>query len=246
MAEKTFEAKDFISQPYKTCPKCGHKSFGIFSIDGSSYSRRCRNCWQMESRFDLPKLRKKIIYLDQYVISNLMKLDNPALQRNDSLKTNSFWQELRDLLLELRRLQLIVCPDSASHVSESRISPFNTELKKTYEALSSGITFKPFELIRSGQIGELAWAWSEGREPIFEFDARGVLDRDPNQWSERYYFTFQDNPFMIPDKLKRLALTYTLTSLECSGTSGPRKRGRSCIGMTWNGKAIKDTSAQRL
>lgn len=156
----------------------------------------------MANRIPLPKLNKRIIYLDQYVVSNLMKLDNPVHQRNDSLKTNPFWQELRDLLMELRRMQLIVCPDSASHVSESRISPFNAELKKTYENLSSGITFQSFDSISSLQIGELARAWSDGRKPVFRFNARDVLHKDPNEWSERYYITFQDNPFIVPNEIK--------------------------------------------
>ena len=198
----TFDPRDFISPPYQTCPRCGRETFGVLNIDGKSYSRRCRDCWHLVTRIPLPKLRKRLIYLDQYVVSNLMKLDNPQLQRNDSLRSNPFWQELRDLLMELRRLQLIVCPDSASHVSESRISPFNAELKKTYENLSGGITFTSFEAICSDQIGELAWAWSEKREPAFDFDPRDVLSDDPNQWSKRYYFTFQDNPFIIPDEIK--------------------------------------------
>lgn len=201
MPKSTFDPRDFISPPYRTCPQCGHEAFGVLNIDGTSYSRRCRDCWHLVTRIPLPKLRKRLIYLDQYVVSNLMKLDNPELQRNDSLRSNPFWQELRDLLMELRRLQLIVCPDSASHVSESRISPFNTELKKTYENLSGGITFTSFEAICSNQIGELAWAWSEKREPAFDFDPRDVLSDDPNKWSKRYYVTFQDNPFIIPDEI---------------------------------------------
>ena len=135
----------------------------------------------MVKRIPLPPVRKKIIYLDQYVVSNLMKLDNPTLQRTDKLAANPFWQELRDLLTELRDLQLIVCPDSTSHVSESRISPFNAELKKTYEHLSGGITFNSFSDISNSQIGELARAWSEQREPIFNFDTCGVLSDDPNK-----------------------------------------------------------------
>lgn len=202
MAEAKFDPKNFILPPYRTCPKCGEETFGVLTISGNSYSRRCRDCWHMVNRLPLPKLNKKIIYLDQYVVSNLMKLDNPLHQRNDSLKTNPFWQELRDLLIELRRLQLIVCPDSASHVSESRISPFNAELKKTYENLSGGITFQSFESISSLQIGELARAWSDGREPVFRFNARDVLRKDPNEWSERYYITFQDNPFIVANEIK--------------------------------------------
>ena len=200
--EKTFSVRDFIMPPYKTCPKCGQDTFGVLTIDGTRYSRRCRNCLHLVDRLPLPPLHKKIIYLDQYVVSNLMKLENPDLQRNDSLKTNPFWEELRTLLMELRQAQLIVCPDSASHVSESRISPFNAELKKMYELLSSGLTFNSFESIQSRQIGELARAWSEGREAHFEFNPREVLSEDPNQWSKRYYITFQDNPFVVPDEIK--------------------------------------------
>ena len=156
----------------------------------------------MANRLPLPKLNKKVIYLDQYVVSNLMKLDNPVYQRDGFTKDKTFYQELRDLLMELRRMQLIVCPDSASHVSESRISPFNAELKKTYENLSSGITFQSFESISSLQIGELACAWSDGCERVFRFNARDILNKDPNEWSERYYITFQDNPFIVPNEIK--------------------------------------------
>ena len=202
MGERTFNIRDFIMPPYKMCPNCGQDTFGVLTIEGTRYSRRCRTCLHLADRLPLPPLRKKIIYLDQYVISNLMKLENPALQRNDNLRTNPFWEELRALLMELRQAQLIVCPNSASHVSESRISPFNAELKKMYEHQSSGLTFNSFESIQSRQIGELARAWSDGREPHFEFNPREVLSDDPHQWNKRYYITFQDNPFVIPDEIK--------------------------------------------
>lgn len=207
MAEKTFDPRDFISPPFKACPKCGHETFGVLTISKDSYSRRCRDCWHMVSRIPLPPVRKKIIYLDQYVVSNLMKLDNPALQRTDKLAANPFWQELQDLLTELRDLQLIVCPDSASHVSESRISPFNAELKKTYEHLSDGITFNSFNDICNSQIGELARAWSEQREPVFDFEPRRVLSDDPDKWDQRFFITFHDNPFVIPANIKAARAT---------------------------------------
>ena len=80
----------------------------------------------------------------KFVVSNLMKLDNPGLQRTDRLVKEVFWTDLRDLLLQLRQMQLICCPNSGSHVVESRISQFNDELKKTYEALSGAIHFHSF------------------------------------------------------------------------------------------------------
>lgn len=204
MAGTTFDVRRLISPPYIKCPKCGNDALGVLapSISARGYSRRCKMCLHLVDRCPLPELRKKIIYLDQYVISNLMKLENPALQRNDNLKTRPFWQELYGLLMELRQLQLIICPDSASHVDESRISPFNAELKKMYEHLSSGTTFDSFQAIRSKQILEIACAWVENREPAFNFEPRSVLSKDPNEWAKRYYTVFQDNPFIKPDEIK--------------------------------------------
>jgi hypothetical protein len=76
------------------------------------------------------------------------------------------------------------------------------QLKKTYEALSGGITFDAFDSIKSLQICELAHAFSEGREPQYDFDPSSVLSRDPNEWNERYYIACRDNPFIVPAQLK--------------------------------------------
>ena len=200
MAE-SFNPRNMISPPFKSCPACGKEEFGVHLISANRYMRRCRDCWHNQY-FPLPKLRKKIIYLDQFVVSNLMKLDNPGLQRNDRLTKETFWTELLDLLLQLREMQLICCPNSGSHEAESRISLFNDELKKTYEALSGGIKFKSFHDISTDQIGELALAWSENREPQFDFDPRHVLTKDPDEWAERFYIVFGNNPFVIPAELQ--------------------------------------------
>jgi hypothetical protein len=98
---------------------------------------------------------------------------------------------------------MICCPDSGSHEEESRTSPFNAELKKTYEALSGGITFEVFDSIKSMQIGELALAWAEHREPAFDFNSRNILSNDPNGWNERFYIVCGDNPFISAARLRQ-------------------------------------------
>jgi hypothetical protein len=203
VSEKKFDPRDLISPPWKACPACGKDKFGVGLISGSRLMRRCRDCWHKRD-YQLPKLRKKIIYLDQFVISNLMKLKNPATKGHATVAADPFWRELHDLLFQLRQLQMICCPDSGSHVEESRTSPFNAELKKTYEGLSGGITFKAFDSIKSEQIGELALAWSEGREPAFDFDPRGILSKDPNEWNERFYIVVGDNPFISEARLRQV------------------------------------------
>jgi transcription elongation factor Elf1 len=203
MAERIkIDPRDFIGEPYRTCPKCGHETFGILSISRSEYTRCCRECWN-KADFHVPEVRKKIIYLDQFVISNLVKLKNPKTPAQTKLAADPFWQELYDLIFQLRYLQMICCPDSWSHEEESRISNMNADLKKMYEQLSGGNSFHQFNDIKSEQIGELALAWSEGREPQFDFDPRSVLYKDPDEWNERYFITFQDNPFVTKTGIRQ-------------------------------------------
>jgi len=203
MPEKGFDPRDLLSPPWKTCPACGKDKFGVGLISGSCLMRRCRDC-SYKQDYQLLQLRKKIIYLDQFVISNLMKLENHTTKGHATVAADPFWRELHDLLFQLRQLQVICCPDSGSHVQESRTSPFNAELKKIYEQLSGGITFTAFESIECQQIGELALAWSEGREPAFDRDPCGVLSKDPNEWNERFYIVVGDNPFISEARLRQV------------------------------------------
>ncbi len=116
MPEKKFEPRDLISPPWKTCPACGKDNFGVVIISGSELVRRCRDCSHKRD-YKLPKLRKKIIYLDQFVISNLMKLKNPATKGHAAVAADPFWRELHCLLFQLRHLQMICCPDSGSQTA---------------------------------------------------------------------------------------------------------------------------------
>jgi hypothetical protein len=197
-----FNPRDMIMPPFKTCPKCGKTEFGVHGIHGDRVLRRCRDCWYHHN-VRLPPIHKKIIYLDQFVISEFAKLKNPAARGHEKVRANPFWQQAYDLLFQLRQLQMICCPDSWSHQEESRISSINADLKKMYENLSGGITFGSFDGIKSMQIAELARSWVERREPVFDFNARRVLSSDPNEWNQRYYITFQDNPFVIPANILR-------------------------------------------
>jgi hypothetical protein len=203
MPEKGFDPRDLISPPWKICPACGKDKFGVSIIRGSHLMRRCRDCWHKQD-YELPQLKKKIIYLDQFVISNLMKLENPATKGHATVAADPFWRELRDMLFQLRHLQVICCPDSGSHEEESRTSPFNADLKKTYEALSGAITFKAFDSIKSQQICEITLAWLEGREPAFDFNPEGILSSDPNDWNEHFYIVFGDNPFVSEPQLRHM------------------------------------------
>lgn len=106
-------------------------------VSGKHYVRRCRECWFTET-YGLPVIKKKIIYLDQFVISEMMKAVNDKLGRKQHI--DKFWVELFEKLEVLSSLQLIICPDSTFHRRESMPYEFQA-LKRMYEHFSHGITF---------------------------------------------------------------------------------------------------------
>ena len=111
---RTPKVKEFVSPPFWTCPDCGHQgTFGVLMVCDRHYVRRCINCW-FDQRLPLPEIRKRIIYLDQFVISNMMKELDPAHKH-----AQGFYQSLFERLDRLSKLQLIVCPDSPIQDHES-------------------------------------------------------------------------------------------------------------------------------
>ena len=132
------DPKTFITPPYTKCPQCEKaECYGLLMIGGNSYTKRCKECWSTES-YQLPNLNKKIIYLDQFVISEMMK----ALKNKTKIEkeTDKFWLKLFEKLDRLTKLQLIICPDSNFQYEESLHYEFEAH-KQMYEHLSHGITF---------------------------------------------------------------------------------------------------------
>ena len=124
MKQITFDPRIFVNTPYIECPKCGSKAFGILSIYEDRYLRRCKNCLfpkanEKSAHTPLPRLKKKVIYIDQMAISNMMKILNPETKAYKKGSVDEFWFLLFNKLDYLSKLQLIICPDSEFHEEES-------------------------------------------------------------------------------------------------------------------------------
>lgn len=187
MERITIDPRDFISGPFRKCPKCGAEQFGVLMVSGNLYVRRCRDraCWHTQ-RIYLPEIRKRIIYLDQFAISNMMKALNPDVKGHERAAADPFWRELFEALYVVCRLQLVVCPDSNEHRNESLLSSFYAPLKRMYELLSHGATFHDSETIRHQQVATIAEAWIHGEVPKFNFDAQEVSYGRLHEWQERF------------------------------------------------------------
>ena len=72
----------------------------------------------------------------------MMKFLNPATKSHRKVKGDIFWGKLFEQLHTLCKLQLIICPDSDMHETESLLAPYYESLKRIYELLSMVFLFK--------------------------------------------------------------------------------------------------------
>jgi hypothetical protein len=179
--------QDFIHGPYVACPYCGAADgFGVILISHHSYTRRCKQCLRAQ-HFDLPPLERKVIYLDQFAISDMVKVMNPNSKANREGRIDPLWKQLFEILDRLRRLQLIACPHSEFHEHESAIStsPDRASLKGMYRLLSSEVRFRDPVRIESAQLHQQVTKWVKGEDATrVEPDPRDAISGDLSDWTD--------------------------------------------------------------
>ena len=112
-----FDSRVFITGPRRPCPRCGQVKLGTLSVTNNLHTRRCGSCFHDEAE-PLPPLAKRMVYLDQMVLSDIAKkLD--LVWRDEKPHADDFWLEAFDRIDRLVKLQLIVCPNSPIHEVES-------------------------------------------------------------------------------------------------------------------------------
>jgi hypothetical protein len=182
------DPRDFIMSPYLRCPKCGAEEYGVLSVSDTRCQRRCRTCWHTGTVY-LPEIEKKIVYVDQFAFSNIMKFLSPEVKGHERAAGEPFWRELFEILGVVCHLQLVACPDSREHQHESLTSPFYKALKHTYEHFSGGVSFHDTETIRIQQIADLARAWLKNEPVNFDFGPEAISSGRLHAWSGRIFIT---------------------------------------------------------
>lgn len=190
MNESIFDPRVFISPPYIDCPYCGKQSFGVLMIGLRSYSRRCKECMrpsghEVSATYPLPPLSKKIIYLDQSAVSDMMKVLNHNMNAYKNGRVSPYWKDVFMKLDRLCKLQLVVCPESTFHEMESIITEHFEAYRRMYWQLSGGVSFYHPDQIGMRQITEHVKAWISGRASEQSLNATDVIDGDINAWQER-------------------------------------------------------------
>ncbi len=159
------------------CPSCGRiGTYGNVSVNVATLIRGCGFCNHREV-LQLPKLKKKIIYLDQFFLSHAFRDNKPE------------FVSAAERIVSLSKKQIIVCPWSRIHDLETHLWR-HTEQEKLWsfiKQISRGNQFSPPESIKSLQV-QRAFDYfipsSERKDVLGERDA---LRRDVHSWDNYIY-----------------------------------------------------------
>lgn len=179
---------DFITGPYEDCPVCrAGGTFGLLSVSRYSYAQRCRSCFS-DLVFELPRLSKKMIYLDQHAVSHLAKSLHPdskqKYERNKPATHFGFWSGLFARLDRLHKLQLAVCPMSEIQRMESLFDTRLTKKLRTInEHLAGGVHFIDRDSIQGIQMSVALEAFLENRKATLDPD--DVINGSRNHWLDK-------------------------------------------------------------
>ena len=210
-----FDPRDFILPPFVACPKCALAAYGILNIHDHEYHRRCRECW-FTGKVDLPPIRKTLIYLDQFAVSNLM-FANPPAHSEVNKTVDQFWHQLFRNIKSLLHLQVAVCPASSAHDRESILSRHNKSLSGTIEALSLGVAYFDFETIKNFQLCDHLRSWLGGQASAGSANIENrILDSDPHVWTDRFLISLElgDRPeYLEAVKAEREAVSSSLNAV---------------------------------
>jgi len=132
---------------------------------------RCTAC-RCEVAQPLPVVAKKIIYLDQMVISNIVKAKEDR------------WRLLHARLVELDAMQLIVCPFSEVHLEESMLAAeWRDRLKLLYRTIG-GVAFRTPREIETAQLLTAIRSWLGSPGPsVREAAWEESFESDPHRWT---------------------------------------------------------------
>lgn len=183
---------ELFSPPFIQCPYCGIDAFGISHIGSNHYTRRCNSCWRPQgyepsNSYELPALSKKVIYLDQFALSNIAKVLTGIALRTDKSRQET-WKEITSWVSRLVQAQLIACPSSWAHEEESATAEYYEILRRLSKNLASGVHFFHFDDIRNRQVYSIAAKYFGVDHKHVAIERLHVMHGELNKWQERFVF----------------------------------------------------------
>lgn len=209
-ADDRWRRKFWSHGPYTECPKCKTETFARSSVNSNTYTKQCYECGHGE-KYPLPELRKKVIYLDQFVIDNFVKTLDPHHPKHEIVSRDPFWLEAYKKLDTLSKAHLVVCPDSFFHRDESGPTGYFESMQRIYEHLSGGATFYDDQNILRCQMEKHFKNYLHEKPTEFpKVDPSEIVHGDLNHWHDWMRISVNSKPGKeeVEEKMKKKEKLY--------------------------------------
>ncbi|WP_342710856.1 hypothetical protein AAFG13_00925 [Bradyrhizobium sp. B124] len=150
----------------------------------------------------LPAVEKRVIYLDQFAVSELYK--TKAKKRRPGAPHEQFWQDCYSLgnLAYLR--QQVIFPASNLHSDETIVWHSPEDLRLAHEMFSGETSFERTDAIAARQEWEFARAFLKGdTRPTMSTDVDQVILGTRNAWLPVYHISVNTNYSMFAPGLRQ-------------------------------------------
>ncbi len=181
------------------CPGCGAEaSFGNVFVSNNTLLRGCLNC-KYSVNIPLPPLSKVVLYLDQSFLSHAFRAE-----------LAEFVKAAR-LIAGLTDAQLLVCPHSSTHETETYQwrHPQQQKLWEFIKQTSRGHKFSPEYEVRRIQISRGFRRFLTAEETKFAIETRDALASGINNWEDYFWIDVPRTPnnIEVTRKLKKEVVT---------------------------------------
>ena len=161
------------------CPKCrGKLQYGNVTVKGFGVLRGCENC-SYSITIPLPKIKKKILYLDQFFFSSAFKKHDPRFVK------------AAGRIREISASQLLVVPFSTIHEDETHqwrgFDGKNKEdLMEFIKSTSRGHQFKLAYDVEESQILKAFQVFLANKPEILDLEERIAIDPVVHEWDDYF------------------------------------------------------------
>jgi hypothetical protein len=191
----------FELPPFRKCPQCKKESFGTLSVAGNNVTKRCKDCRYSHDEI-LPDVDKRVIYLDQFAVSELYKTKEG--KRRPGAPSEKFWQSCYALADLAYKRQQVIFPASNLHSDETIVWHSPSELRLAHEMFSGETFFDRTDDIATNQEWEFAEAYISGSgPPALTFNVDDILSGERNNWLPVYHISVNSDYSVFAPGLRK-------------------------------------------
>lgn len=168
-----------VTHIWGDCPDCrGEKRFGNVSVQDDHVLRGCMNCKYTE-RIPLPKIKKKIIYLEQFFFSGAFRGGDDRFVKASKR------------IMQLSQIQLLVAPFSSIHEEETHQwggygGESKEDLLEFIKAASRGCEFVPYNKVKKTQMTKAFQAFLNGSDAEQVIEEQDAIEGRVHDWDDYY------------------------------------------------------------